>query len=95
MVEAVFRLVIQLKMMIINPMKNILLKLFLFIIMDYLYLKIVQELIETKVVETFTKTRVNTILHNSNYCGNSSFPQLINSELFNQVQEKIKIQYHC
>ena len=52
--------------------------------------KIVQELIETKVVESFTKTRVNTILHNSNYCGNNAFPQLINSELFNQVQEKIK-----
>lgn len=52
--------------------------------------QIVKELIETKVVETFTKTRVNTILHNSNYCGNSSFPQLIDSELFNQVQEKIK-----
>lgn len=52
--------------------------------------KIVQELIETKIVETFTKTRVNTILHNSNYCGNNAFPQLIDKDLFNQVQEKIK-----
>lgn len=52
--------------------------------------KIVKELIETKVVESITKTRVNTILHNSNYCGNNAFPQLIDSELFNQVQEKIK-----
>lgn len=52
--------------------------------------QIVKELIETKIVETFTKTRVNTILHNSNYCGNNAFPQLIDSELFNQVQEKIK-----
>lgn len=52
--------------------------------------QIVKELIETKVVDSFTKTRVNTILHNSNYCGNNGFPQLINSELFNQVQEKIK-----
>lgn len=52
--------------------------------------QIVTELIDTKVIDNITKTRVNTILHNSIYCGNNAFPQIINSELFNQVQAKIK-----
>lgn len=52
--------------------------------------QIVKELIDTKVVESITKTRVNTILKNKNYCGNGFFPQIIDKDLFNQVQEKIK-----